>query len=70
MKNRGYDEEQGFIVQNEVHYLSLCTLRKSRVASIWLFRQRAYFLYEKVFITVAGSLLQSQDCFYITFVGR
>jgi len=28
MKNRGYDEEQGFIAQNKVHYLGLCTVAK------------------------------------------
>ena len=37
MKNMGFDEERGFVAQNKVHYLGLCTLRKSRVAGIWLF---------------------------------
>ena len=57
MKNRGYDEEQAFITQNKVHYLGLCTSRKSRVTGIWLFCRRAYFLYENIVIAVAGSLL-------------
>jgi len=57
MKNRGYNEEQGFVVQNKVHCLGLYTSRKSRVAGIWLFCRRAYFLYENMFITISGLLL-------------